>query len=260
MVPRDRFAWLSVWLWFAIFCSTASAGSWEPQLDQGVRARSSGDIHQSVEILTQAVDSAPDKATRTRAMTQLGLSLLQAGRLADAERTLQAAYDASTGAVRISIALALGNVAAAEHDPQRASAYHGDVLAAPTGSPLVQDAKIAAQLNLARLQPLREKFETLEDLYPRVEAISSISHRARALFINRRSRPRSRNPIANTRSGLHNCIICGNPLNCRWNWRRAPRRNGPERAFSICTRWKSAASIRCAVFARMNCCWPMSTA
>ena len=115
-------------------------------------------------------------------MTQLGLSLLQAGRLADAENTLQAAYDGSTGPARISIALALGNVAAAEHDPQRASAYYREVLAAPADSAPVQDAQIAAQLNLARLQPLRERIETLEDLYPRVAAIGNPVHRARALF------------------------------------------------------------------------------
>jgi CHAT domain-containing protein len=182
IVARDRFAWLCAWLWFAVFSPAAFAGSWDAQLDQGVRARNSGNIYQSVAILTQALDSAPDRSARARAMTQLGLSLLQSGRLADAERTLQAAYDASTSPARISIALALGNVAAAEHDPQRAGAFYREVLTAPGDSPLIQDAKLAAQLNLARSQPLREKIETLEELYPRVEAIGDTAHRGRALF------------------------------------------------------------------------------
>jgi hypothetical protein len=56
VVARDRFAAPWGWFWLALLTSAASAGSWQPQFDLGVRARSSGDIYQSVEILTQAVD------------------------------------------------------------------------------------------------------------------------------------------------------------------------------------------------------------
>jgi CHAT domain-containing protein len=171
-----------MWVCCTILSATTLAGDWEPQLDAGVRARASGNIYESVSMLEQAVKDAPDQAARVRAMTQLGLSLVQAGRLADADKILQTAYDESTHRARISLALALGNLAVAERDPQRASAYYREVLAASDDGSFEHNAKVAAQLNLARFQSGREQLETLEDLYPRVAATEGVSHRARAFF------------------------------------------------------------------------------
>jgi CHAT domain-containing protein len=161
----------------------SSAGSWDQQFNAGVSARRGGDIYESAALLEQAVERAPDQAAHVRALTQLGVSLLQAGRLADADRILQRAYDEATHPARISIALALGNVAAAEHDPQRASAYYREVLAGAGDSSFGRDARVAAELNLARFQSGREKLATLEEIYPHVVAVESASQRARA-FIN----------------------------------------------------------------------------
>jgi CHAT domain-containing protein/tetratricopeptide (TPR) repeat protein len=166
----------------AIRASSAFAGGWEPQLEAGVRARASGDIYESVATLEQAVNTAPDQATRVRAMTQLGMSLVQAGRLADADKILQTAYDKATDPRRISIALALGNVAAAEHNAQRASAYYREVLAASGDGSFEHNAKVAAQLNLARFQSGPEKLATLEELYARIASVEGASHRAHAFF------------------------------------------------------------------------------
>jgi CHAT domain-containing protein len=166
----------------AIISAGASAGTWEQGLGEGERAREFGNISESVARLEQAVEKAPDNVTRVRAMTQLGLSLLQARRLAEADKILQAAYGESTSHARISIALALGNVAAAQHDPQRAAAFYQEVIASAGDSLGGQDAQIAAELNLARLRPPRERLATLENLYPRVETIKSRSDRARAFF------------------------------------------------------------------------------
>jgi CHAT domain-containing protein len=177
-----RFAWSCLAVGFATFSSAHAAGTWDQLLDDGVRARSSGTISESVAMLEQAVDSAPDQAARVRARTQLGLSLIQAGRLNDADKTLESAYEESSNPARVGIGLALGNVAAAEHDAQRASGYYREVLAATADGSPERDAKIAAQLNLARLQTAREKLATLEDLYPRVEAVEDVFHRARAFF------------------------------------------------------------------------------
>ena len=177
-----RLASLCIWVCCAILSGIAFAGDWQPQLDEGMRARAGGDIYESVSILEQAVKSAPDQAARVRAKAQLGLSLVQAGRLADADKILQSAYDESTNPARISIALALGNVAAAEHDVQRASAYYREVLATTGDGSFEHNAKVAAQLNLARFQSGLEKLESLEELYPRVQAIENVSHRAQALF------------------------------------------------------------------------------
>jgi hypothetical protein len=177
-----RLAVLCGWVCCSILASTAFAADWQPQLDEGVRARAGGNIYESVSILEQAVNAAPDPATRVRAMTQLGLSLAQAGRLADADKILQSAYAESVSPARISIALALGNVALAEHDAPRASAYYREVLAATGDGAFERNAKIAAELNLARLQSGGPQLDTLEQLYARIAAIENVSQRARAFF------------------------------------------------------------------------------
>jgi CHAT domain-containing protein len=177
-----RWAVLCAWICCTILASSAFAADWPPQLEEGVRARTDGNIYESISMLEQAVNAAPDQATRVHAMTQLGLSLAQAGRLADADKTLQSAYDESMNPARISIALALGNVALAEHDVPRASAYYREVLAATGESAFERNAKVAAELNLARLQSGGQQLDTLEQLYPRIAAIDNVAHRARAFF------------------------------------------------------------------------------
>jgi CHAT domain-containing protein len=156
-----------------------SQALWRQQLDAGANARGDGSIYESLSLLEDAVAHAPDPAARVRAMTQLGLTLEQAGRLADADALLQSAYHQASGAARISIALALGNVAAAQRDVARASRYYDEVLAADEQT-AAQAPRIAAELNLARLQDAAERAARLERLYPRLASIPAVSERARA--------------------------------------------------------------------------------
>lgn len=160
----------------------AMAASSQQELDAGTQARARGDIYESVALLQQAIAQAPDQITRLRAMTQLGLSLEQAGRPADADGVLQRAYEQASGAMRISLALALGNVAAAEHDPARASRYYREVLDAADESAGLHAARLAAELNLARWQDARERLAALQQLYPRLASIEPVADRARAYF------------------------------------------------------------------------------
>lgn len=158
------------------------AGERISPLDAGIHARGAGNIDDSVVLLEQAVASAPDRESRVRARTQLAMSLVQAGHLAQADTVAQAAYEESSGSARVLVALALGNIAAASHDTQRATLYYGQVLAAQDERPGVHDAQVAAELNLTRLQPPQARLSALQDLQQHVESITNDAHRAHALL------------------------------------------------------------------------------
>lgn len=160
----------------------ADAGNdWDAEFQQGVRARALGNISASVDTLTQALVSAPDQGTRVRAMTQLGMSLMQAGHLADAERMLQQARALSAPGARQAITLALGNVALAKHERQRAIDLYQEVLASED-SGTGDDVRVLARLNLVRLQPPREKLNSLQDLYVQIQGVRNPTYRARAFI------------------------------------------------------------------------------
>jgi hypothetical protein len=108
------------------YAATVSAGSWELDLDAGIRERGRGNISESVRLLEGVTTSAPDPAGRLRATRELALSLVQAGRLTDADKILQAArgpanavHGASAGSAQAAITLALGNVQRSTTDSGR---------------------------------------------------------------------------------------------------------------------------------------------
>jgi len=161
-------------------CATAWAGGSGLDLDSGIRERNQGNISESVRLLERAAANASGADQRLQATTQLALSLVQAGRLADAERILKTVQSASNGAENAAITLALGNVAMAEHDPRRAGDLYRTALAA--AQPSGNDVGVFAQLNLARLQPAPQKLETLERLYSEVAALVDPGTRAQGFF------------------------------------------------------------------------------
>ena len=153
-------------------------------LAAGAQAREDGDLFGAVALLEQAVATAGDDPQRVRAQTQLGLALLQAGRVADADHVLRAAYERSSGAARESAALALGNAAAMAGDLPRARALYGEVAEAPAGAsadtPARRAARLIAQLDLARLDRSPQRLEPLQRLYPSLAGIGALDDRARA--------------------------------------------------------------------------------
>jgi tetratricopeptide (TPR) repeat protein len=165
-----------------VLTAGASAQTWQQQLDAGVHAREVGAIDDSIYALESAVRRAPDSPSRTRAETQLGVTLIQAGRLADAESALQSAYRGATEETRYSIALALGNLAARAHDRDRAAQYYRQVIDSKAGGSGAADARVAAELNLIGLRKASERLPLLEALVPRIEGIENTGRRARAFF------------------------------------------------------------------------------
>jgi CHAT domain-containing protein len=165
-----------------VFTLGAGSETWQRELNAGMHAREVGATYDSIWALEAAVKGAPDSQSRTRALTQLGLTLTQAGRLADAESILQSAYRQATEQTRYSIALALGNVASRAHDRDRAAGYYQEVISSTGGGDLAGDARIAAELNLIGLRPASERLPLLEQLVPRLEDIKNSDRRARAFY------------------------------------------------------------------------------
>jgi CHAT domain-containing protein len=173
----------------AALAGTAWGGVWDTALDAGIRERGHGNISESVRLLEAVTAEAPNPAGRLRATRELALSLVQAGRLEDADKLLQAAHDAAKAAAgaaadpaQVAITLALGNVAAAEHDGRRAADFYQEALAAIRSGGAGQDLGVLAQLNLLRLQSPRADLDALDRLYPQIAAMRDPNQRAEAFF------------------------------------------------------------------------------
>ncbi len=171
------------------YAATASAGSWEQQLDAGIRERRQGNIAESVRLLEGVTASAPNAAGHLRATGELALSLVQAGRLKDADNILEAAREAGKTApgaaadpAQAPITLALGNVAAAEHQGRRAIDLYAEVVTAVRRGGVAPDLGVLAQLNLLRLRVPRADYESLNWVYPQVAAMRDPNARAQAFF------------------------------------------------------------------------------
>ncbi len=177
-------------LGLVLYAATALAGSWELELEAGIRERRQGNISESVRMLEGVTASAPDAAGRLRATRELALSLVQAGRLTDADNILEAAREAakavpggSTDPAQAPITLALGNVAAAEHQGRRAIELYAEVVTAARRGDIAADLGVLANLNLLRMRVPRADFEALNWVYPQVAAMRDTNARAQA-FLN----------------------------------------------------------------------------
>ncbi len=140
-------------------------------------------------MLEGVTASAPDSAARLRGTRELALSLVQAGRLKDADHLLEAAREAakavpgaSADPEHAAINLALGNVAAAEHEGRRAIELYAEVVTAVRRDGVAADLGVVARLNLLRLRVPRADFEALKWVYPQVAAMRDPSARAQAFF------------------------------------------------------------------------------
>lgn len=156
--------------------------AWQQHLQQGVEARRLGNLDDSIAALEHAVLESPESNGRVYARTELGVSLAQTGRLAEAQAALELAYrDASEGA-RYEVALALGNLAIRSHDTALAERYYRDVVASAPVDAAGNDVRLIAELALIGLRPPLQRLSELEQLWPRIDSMSRPPYRARAFF------------------------------------------------------------------------------
>ena len=179
-----RACWPLLWLLNAstVLASPAPGAAWQQDIRDGIHAREFGNMNDSIAALERATLETPDPVSRVYARTELGVSLAQTGRLVEAQAALEMAYRDADSRARYSVALALGNLAVRSHDSLQAERYYRDVIASAPAEEAADDARVSAELNLAGLQPLRQRLAALEPLWPRIESMSNPSYRARALF------------------------------------------------------------------------------
>lgn len=151
--------------WFTLFLAVgaaafacAAADDFEAQLDQAAQWRRAGQTQQALAQLEIAARSATTPQQRTKAASELGLTLAQEGRFDEARQALTQAHASTEGDTRAAYALELGRLAARQQDPS-ATAHLAE--AARSGDARV---RLAASLNLAHLRPPAERLPTLQAL------------------------------------------------------------------------------------------------
>ena len=176
--------WLLLWILSASTVSATPTGGavWQQDVRDGIRARELGNMNDSIAALQRAALETPDLVSRVYARTELGVSLAQTGRLAEAQAALEMAYQDADSAARYRVALALGNLAVRSHDNLQAGRYYQESIASAPADEAGEAARVGAELNLASLQPPLQRLAELERLSPRIESMSNPAARAQALF------------------------------------------------------------------------------
>jgi CHAT domain-containing protein len=164
---------LAVLLLLSMGCVQAS----ESELAEGIAQRNAGNISNSIAILSALHASTADAGARTKSAGELGASLLQAGRLDEAQAALTEAVAGAAGAQRARYTLDLGNVAAGRKRLDEAQALYADAVALAGGDAQIQ---AAAQLNLARLADSSQRLALLEAIARRLPSIRE--ERVRAAY------------------------------------------------------------------------------
>ena len=165
-----------------VIASPTAGADWQQDIRDGVHARELGNLNDSIAALQRAALETPDPVSRMYARTELGVSLAQTGRLAEAQAALQLAYrDADSGA-RYQVALALGNLAVRSRDNPQAGRYYQEAIASAPADAAGEDARVGAELDLTWLQPPLQRLADLERLSSRIDSMSNLSARARAQF------------------------------------------------------------------------------
>jgi CHAT domain-containing protein len=184
MIARGLSGSLCLWVLFAATAlgSGTPPDKWQQVLLAGSQARELGALDDSIAALELAVREAPDAPSRVLSQTQLGVSLSQTGRLAQADAALQSAYRDADADNRYAVALAIGNLAVRSGDSSRARRYYQEAVQSAPADPAGNDTRVIAELALTSLLQPPDRPAKLEQLLPRVEAMGVPSYRARALF------------------------------------------------------------------------------
>jgi len=169
-----------------LLCGAASAQvrvsaqpSWRVLVQHGVDTRQTGKLQESVDALATARSAAVNEADRMEATAELGASLLQARRLAEAAVVLREAYLGAQGELKARVANDLGNLSVLEKDTAAASGFY---LEAQRLGAALPEVSLSARLNLARLAPVAEKANLLMPLLPEIHQLSDASVRASYLL------------------------------------------------------------------------------
>ena len=153
--------------------------AWRISVQHGLDARQTGKLQESIDVLAAARSSAVNEADRMEATAELGASLLQARRLAEASAVLREAYVYAQGELKARVANDLGNLAVLEKDTAAATGFY---LEAQRLGAVLPEVTLSARLNLARLAPPADKAKVLLPLLPEIRQLRDASVRASYLL------------------------------------------------------------------------------
>jgi len=143
----------------------ASADDGHADFLVGIKYREEGQLDLAVELLTKARSESQSSEERNAITAELGVTLLQAHRYAEAGPLLTEAYQNSSGALRARRAIDLGDLAYALNHRDEARSYFTEAQQAAGPDSAIA---LAASLNAARLEKSRNKLDALRRLLPQV--------------------------------------------------------------------------------------------
>ncbi len=145
--------------WLLCMAGAWAAGSLEAQLREGAQLRRAGQLNEALSLLSASQSLARTDEERMRAAAEYGQALAQARRQDEARVLLSRAYQLAPADMRPSHALELGLLAAQGRDEAAARRLFEEALGSSQ-----QRIRLAAGLNLARLQPKAERLHALQAL------------------------------------------------------------------------------------------------
>lgn len=138
-------------LFLVFLIPSAQAATDSDVIERGVALRNSGNVQQAIEYF-RGLDAR--NSENPAVIGELGASLLQARRYAEAEPALRAAYDKSVGRNRARYAVELGNLFAARHRVKEALEFFKQARTLADGDPLLA---IVARINETRLVERKQR-------------------------------------------------------------------------------------------------------
>ena len=153
--------------------------AWRSLVQHGLNTRQTGKLQESIDVLAAARSSAVNESDRMEATAELGASLLQARRLAEASTVLREAYVYAQGEPKARVANDLGNLSVLEKNTAAAIGFY---LEAQRLGASLPEVKLSAGLNLARLAPPADMAKVLFPLLPQIRQLHDASLRARYLL------------------------------------------------------------------------------
>ncbi len=154
----------------------AVAGEVSVQMDRGVALRQQGQLREAIEVFSRLGAEARTSEEKRRADGELGISLLQARRLAEAEAPLLAAYRPAQGIERARHAVYLGNLAQERKQAAQAEAYYTEALQLASGD---TEVYWSVALNRLRNLPETEKATRMAQLSAELDQAGEESRLAR---------------------------------------------------------------------------------
>lgn len=180
MLALTRFILVVFWAFSNVIAYAANTVPWDTTLSTGIAYRQQGKLQLSIDLLTQARQTAGNDKDRMRAAGELGATQLQARRLDQADASLHEAYAFFTGSDRARYALDLGNLAVIRNHHKDAQTYYEEALKLSSNNAGIH---ASADLNLTRLAPETERLGKLKTLFHEIGDINNANISA-GLYLN----------------------------------------------------------------------------